>query len=89
MPVIDVRDPAEWLGTAAAGQPFAHQPPTRAKKGLTFRPLATAIRDTLAGWTTLPPERQAKLRAGLPPRRSRKRCSLCARKHVDALAPEH
>ena len=35
------------------------------KTGLTFRPLATTISDTLAWWQTLPAERQAKVRAGL------------------------
>lgn len=37
------------------------------KKGLSFRPLQTTVTDTLAWWDTLPPERQAKLRAGLKP----------------------
>lgn len=37
------------------------------KTGLTFRPLATTIADTLAWWQTLPAERQAKVRAGLSP----------------------
>lgn len=37
------------------------------KKGMTFRPLQTTITDTLAWWDTLPPERQAKVRAGLKP----------------------
>ena len=35
------------------------------KTGLTFRPLSATIADTLAWWQTLPPERQAKVRAGL------------------------
>ena len=35
------------------------------KTGLTFRPLSATITDTLAWWQTLPPERQAKVRAGL------------------------
>lgn len=35
------------------------------KNGLTFRPAAETARDTLAWWRTLPPERQAKPRAGL------------------------
>jgi 2'-hydroxyisoflavone reductase len=38
-------------------------------KGLTFRPLATTARDTLAWFKTQPPERQAKLKAGLTPER--------------------
>ena len=33
--------------------------------GLTYRPLADTIKATLDWWTTLPPERQAKLRAGV------------------------
>ncbi len=34
-------------------------------QGLTFRPLLTTLTDTLAWWKTLPPERQAKPRAGI------------------------
>ena len=37
--------------------------------GLTYRPLATTAADTLAWFKTLPPERQAKLNAGLAPDR--------------------
>ena len=33
--------------------------------GLTYRPLADTIKATLDWWATLPPERQAKLRAGV------------------------
>jgi 2'-hydroxyisoflavone reductase len=40
-------------------------------KGLTFRPLADTARDTLAWFKTLPPERQAKLKAGLAPDREK------------------
>ncbi len=36
------------------------------KAGLTFRPTADTARDTLAWWKTLPDERRAKQRAGLP-----------------------
>jgi len=36
---------------------------------LTYRPLATTARDTLAWFKTLPAERQAKLYAGLAPDR--------------------
>jgi 2'-hydroxyisoflavone reductase len=39
--------------------------------GLTFRPLADTVRDTLAWFDTLPPERQAALRAGLSAARER------------------
>jgi 2'-hydroxyisoflavone reductase len=38
-------------------------------KGLTFRPLAETARDTLAWFKTQPPERQAKLKAGLTAQR--------------------
>ncbi len=37
--------------------------------GLTFRPTVDTARDTLAWFKTLPPERQAKMRAGIPPER--------------------
>ena len=40
-------------------------------QGLTFRPAVDTARDTLAWFKTLPPERQAKLRAGLTPERER------------------
>lgn len=38
-------------------------------RGLTFRPLETTAADTLAWFRTQPPERQAKLKAGLEPAR--------------------
>jgi 2'-hydroxyisoflavone reductase len=37
--------------------------------GLTYRPLATTAADTLAWFKTQPPERQAKMKAGLSPER--------------------
>jgi nucleoside-diphosphate-sugar epimerase len=39
------------------------------KTGLRSRPLADTVRDTLAWFQALPPERQAKLRAGLDPKK--------------------
>jgi 2'-hydroxyisoflavone reductase len=39
------------------------------KAGLTYRPLPLTAADTLAWFKTLPAERQAKLRSGLPPER--------------------
>jgi 2'-hydroxyisoflavone reductase len=39
------------------------------KLGLTFRPTEDTARDTLAWFKTLPPERQAKMRAGISPER--------------------
>jgi 2'-hydroxyisoflavone reductase len=40
-----------------------------AAAGLTYRPLPTTAAETLAWFKTLPPERQAKLNAGLSPDR--------------------
>ena len=40
-------------------------------KGLTFRPLAETARDTLAWFKSQPPERQAKLKAGISPEREK------------------
>jgi 2'-hydroxyisoflavone reductase len=37
--------------------------------GLHSRPLEDTVRDTLAWFQTLPPDRQAKLRAGLSPQK--------------------
>jgi 2'-hydroxyisoflavone reductase len=39
------------------------------KAGLTIRPLQETVNDTLAWFLTLPPERQAKLRAGIEPQK--------------------
>jgi 2'-hydroxyisoflavone reductase len=41
------------------------------ERGLTFRPVVDTARDTLAWFKTQPPERQAKLRAGLSAERER------------------
>jgi nucleoside-diphosphate-sugar epimerase len=40
--------------------------------GMTFRPVDETARDTLAWFKTLPPERQAKLKAGLTPEKEQK-----------------
>jgi 2'-hydroxyisoflavone reductase len=40
-------------------------------KGLTFRPLAETARDTVAWFKSQPPERQAKLKAGISPEREK------------------
>jgi 2'-hydroxyisoflavone reductase len=39
--------------------------------GLTFRPLADTVRDTLAWWDALPADRRATMRAGLDPEKER------------------
>jgi 2'-hydroxyisoflavone reductase len=41
-------------------------------KGLTFRPLAETARDTLVWFQSQPPDRQAKMKAGLSPEREAK-----------------
>ncbi len=38
-------------------------------RGLTFRPLAATVEDTLAYWRSLPAERRTKMRAGISPER--------------------
>ncbi len=47
--------------------------------GLRFRPPETTVRDTLAWFKTLPPERQEKLRAGIPPEREAELLALWAK----------
>ncbi|MGI9013287.1 MAG: NAD-dependent epimerase/dehydratase family protein [Phycisphaerales bacterium] len=59
-----------WLppGSPAAGLCTASNSKAVAR-GLTFRPLAATVRDTLDWYRSLPPERQAELRAGITPER--------------------
>ncbi|WP_426756585.1 NAD-dependent epimerase/dehydratase family protein [Myxococcus sp. Y35] len=54
--------------------------------GLTFRPVADTIRDTVAWFKTLPPERQAKLRAGLAPEREQQVLSAWHQSRGNATA---
>ena len=59
-----------WVPGQGETEGFARRSIARAQgAGLTYRPLATTAADTLAWFRTQPPERQAKLRAGLPPER--------------------
>jgi 2'-hydroxyisoflavone reductase len=51
--------------------------------GLTFRPLADTVRDTLAWWDTLPEERRTKMRAGIAPERE---AELLAKWHEEVKA---
>jgi len=56
-----------WIPPVADGKYSGLISRARAvKAGLTFRPTADTAKDTLAWWNTLPAERRAKLRAGLP-----------------------
>lgn len=58
-----------WV-PAKAEPGFHRRANTRAiRAGLTFRPLSVTAADALAWFKTLPPERQAKMRAGLTPER--------------------
>jgi len=54
--------------------------------GLTFRPLGATAADTLAWFRTQPPERQAKLRAGLTPERE---AEVLAKWKASRAAPAH
>jgi 2'-hydroxyisoflavone reductase len=59
-----------WIPPADGYEGFSKVDCSRAlAQGLTFRPLAETVRDTLAWWYALPEERRAKPRAGLPPER--------------------
>lgn len=51
-------------------------------KGLTFRPLDVTTRDTLAWFKTLPPERQAKMQAGLAPEREKEVLAAWHKEHA-------
>jgi 2'-hydroxyisoflavone reductase len=63
-------DMPAWVPPVGEYAGFARVDCSRAiAKGLTFRPVATTVRDTLAWWKTLPAERQGKLRAGIAPDR--------------------
>jgi 2'-hydroxyisoflavone reductase len=59
-----------WLSASSSAAGLAQTSNQRAvAAGLTFRPVVDTARDTLTWWKTLPPERQAKPRAGLKPER--------------------
>jgi 2'-hydroxyisoflavone reductase len=59
-----------WVPSQGDTAGFARRSIAKARAaGLTFRPLATTAADTLAWFKTQPPERQAKMKAGLTPER--------------------
>lgn len=59
-----------WVPGQGATAGFARRDIQRAlAAGLTYRPLAITAKDTLAWFSEQPPERQAKLKAGLTPER--------------------
>jgi 2'-hydroxyisoflavone reductase len=55
-----------WIPSGTAESGMSQVSISRAvAAGLRFRPVSETARDTMAWWRTLPPERRAKLRAGL------------------------
>jgi len=61
-----------WVPAKGESAGFASRDISRAiAAGLTFRPFGETVRDTLAFYHSEPPERQAKLRAGLDPQREK------------------
>ena len=59
-----------WVPAQGESAGFARRDIGKAlRAGLTFRPLRATAADTLAWFRQQPPERQAKLRAGLSPER--------------------
>ncbi len=59
-----------WVPGQGETAGFHHRSISRAlRAGLTFRPLTQTAAETLSWFKTLPPERQAKMRAGLTPDR--------------------
>ena len=68
--VVPWSDLPVWVPAQGEGAGFARRAIGRALgAGLTFRPLRATAADTLAWFRQQPPERQAKLRAGLSPGR--------------------
>ncbi|HZI10527.1 MAG TPA: NAD-dependent epimerase/dehydratase family protein [Myxococcus sp.] len=57
------------------------------KAGLRFRPVDVTVRDTLSWFKDLPPERQAKLRAGLKPEREAELLAGWARAQAGSNVP--
>ena len=65
-------DMPAWLPSLEPGEGFWTIDVRKAVgAGLRFRPLEASVRDTLAWWRTLPEDRRAKLKRGLPPERER------------------
>jgi 2'-hydroxyisoflavone reductase len=61
-----------WIPRSGEAKGMGRVSNARALKlGLTFRPTVDTARDTLGWFKTLPPERQAKMRAGVTPERER------------------
>jgi len=61
-----------WMPPRGDSEGWARMDCSKAfNAGLTFRPLADTARDTLTYYHAQPPERQAALKAGLPPEKER------------------
>ncbi|MBL9104965.1 MAG: NAD-dependent epimerase/dehydratase family protein [Myxococcales bacterium] len=67
------------LGTVSSARAIAH--------GLTYRPLDETLRATLDWWQTLPPERRAKMRAGISREREAAVLAAWHRDHPAAGKP--
>jgi 2'-hydroxyisoflavone reductase len=66
------QDMPAWVPPVGEYAGFAKVSAERAiAKGLTFRPVADTVKDTLAWWQSLPAERTAKMRAGLDAEREK------------------
>ena len=59
-----------WVSPTGDSAGFSRVSCSRAiAKGLTFRPVAATVKDTLSWWKSQPKERQATLRSGIKPDR--------------------
>jgi len=64
------QDMPVWIPAEGENAGFGRVSSAKAQAaGLTYRPLETTVADTLAYWRSLPPERRAAPKAGLPPER--------------------
>ncbi|UHQ19762.1 NAD-dependent epimerase/dehydratase family protein [Lysobacter sp. KIS68-7] len=64
------QDMPVWIPAEGENAGFGRMSSAKAQAaGLTYRPLDTTVADTLAYWRSLPPDRRANPKAGLPPER--------------------
>jgi 2'-hydroxyisoflavone reductase len=82
---VDDNDLPIWVAASSSIAGLAQTSNQRAvAAGLVFRPVVDTARDTIAWWKTLPPERQAKQRAGMKPERE---AEVLAAWHKEHPAP--
>ena len=71
-PVRGWSDLPVWIAPEGAYAGFTQRSVVKAlSKGLTFRPYADTVRETIAFYKAQPPERQEALRAGIKPEREK------------------